>query len=213
MRKTTESRIGEKYGMLTIIGLPYVRNQHPYVVCRCDCGNEKIIQIYNLLAKKNMTVSCGCLKESKKILENLEKKEHIRLYKIYHGIKTRCYNTKAIEYKNYGSRGIIMCKEWKNDFKNFYQWALKNGYKDNLSIDRIDVNGNYEPSNCRWVTMEVQANNRRNNRKIEYNGEVHNICEWANIINVKHNTLCMRLDKYHWSIEKALSKKGDKNVK
>ena len=213
MRKTTESRIGEKHGMLTIIGVAYARKQHRYVVCRCDCGNEKIIEISNILAKKHMTVSCGCKKESKKVLEKLEKEEHKRIYKIYYGIKTRCYNTKAIEYKNYGSRGIIMCEEWKNDFKSFYQWAIKNGYEDNLSIDRIDVNGNYEPSNCRWATQEVQANNKRNNRKIEYNGETHNICEWAKIINVKYNTLCMRLDKYHWSVERALSKKGNKDVK
>lgn len=200
MKKTLNSRIGEKYGKLTIIGIAQKRGRHYYVVCRCDCGNEKIIEISNILAKSGMTLSCGCLKESKKVLNKIE---HKRIYGIFHGIKTRCYNPSCKSYKNYGGRGITICDEWKNDFYAFYNWAVNNGYTDSLSIDRIDVNGNYEPSNCRWVTSKIQNNNRRTNKVIEYKGEKHNLCEWAKILNIKHNTLCMRLKK--WDIEKAFN--------
>lgn len=118
-------------------------------------------------------------------------------------MKKRCYNLKYKRYNDYGGRGIKICNEWLNDFKVFYDWAMQNGYKDNLTIDRIDVNGNYEPSNCRWANIKTQANNKRNNRIIEYKGEFHTMSEWANIYNINYKLLHSRLKK-GWNIEKAL---------
>lgn len=105
-------------------------------------------------------------------------KQYPRLYSIWINMKTRCYNNNTPEYKIYGGRGIRICKNWKNNFYEFLQWALENGYQDNLSIDRIDVNGNYEPSNCRWANIETQANNKQNTLRVpfENNMSLHQVC-------------------------------------
>ena len=116
-----------------------------------------------------------------------------RLYEIWHSMKRRCLDKNLINYKNYGGRGIIVCVEWKDDFKNFYEWAIKNGYKENLSIDRIDVNGNYCPENCRWADSFTQANNKRTNVFIEYKGILHTVAEWSRILDIKRTTLEKRL--------------------
>lgn len=129
---------------------------------------------------------------------------HTRLYSIYTSMKSRCYYKRNKEYKNYGARGIVICEEWLNSFEAFYSWAMNNGYKDNLTIDRINVNGNYEPNNCRWVTMKIQNNNRRNNHYITYNNETHTVAEWASIKNISSDTIFKRL-RNNWSIEKALN--------
>lgn len=107
------------------------------------------------------------------------KTQHKRLIKIFNAMKQRCSNPKDTRYKNYGARGITICDEWLNDSKKFYDWANNNGYNDNLSIDRIDVKGNYEPLNCRWVTQVEQQNNKRNNHFIEFNGKRKTIAQWA----------------------------------
>lgn len=112
-------------------------------------------------------------------------------------MKNRCYNKKLKEYKNYGGRGIKICDEWKNDFLVFYKWSIENGYSDNLTIDRIDVNGNYEPSNCRWATIEMQANNKTNNHFITYNNQTLTINQWARKLNIPRETIKTRLGKKH----------------
>lgn len=112
-----------------------------------------------------------------------------RLYRTWSHMKERCQNKNCKSYKNYGGRGISICDEWKNDFINFYNWAMANGYQDDLTIDRIDVNGNYEPDNCRWITMEEQAKNKRN--KILYNG--YNMENLQNITGLKYGTLYRRI--------------------
>ena len=104
----------------------------------------------------------------------------------------RCENKKNINYKNYGGRGIKVCEEWHNG-KNFMNWAIKNGYKDNLTIDRIDVNGNYEPLNCRWSNKKEQARNKRTNTIIEINGERKCMIEWSEIMNIDYRTLLKRI--------------------
>ena len=121
-------------------------------------------------------------------------------------MKCRCYRNKETAYKYYGDRGIIVCDEWLNDFQAFYDWAMANGYDDTLTIDRIDVNGNYEPSNCRWVSRKVQMNNTRRNHLITYNGKTQTIAQWAEELNIKQNTLLYRIRR-GWSIEKALTKR------
>lgn len=130
-----------------------------------------------------------------------------RLYRIWKIMKTRCYNKNFHKYRRYGGRGITVCEEWKNSFIEFRKWALDNGYAEDLTIDRIDNNGNYEPSNCRWVSIKTQANNRSSCHYITYQGETHTIAEWANIKGLKFNTLISRLNIYHWDIERALNEK------
>lgn len=118
-----------------------------------------------------------------------------RIYNIYRGLKNRCYNQNDYHYEWYGSRGITICEEWLNDYKAFENWALNNGYQEHLTIDRIDNNGNYEPSNCRWITHKEQCNNRRTNHLITINGETKNISEWAETVSIDKKVIERRLKK------------------
>ena len=118
-------------------------------------------------------------------------------------MRQRCNNPNRHDYKRYGGRGIAVCKEW-NDYSTFRNWAIANGYNDNLSIDRIDVNGNYEPSNCRWVDNIVQANNVRNNHRIEYKGTTYTLAEFARKLNISYSTLQHRINR-RWSIDKIVT--------
>lgn len=132
--------------------------------------------------------------------------KHTRLYAIWCGIKYRCYNKNHSRYEDYGGRGITVCDQWKNDFKSFYDWAMSNGYSDDLTIDRIDNDGNYEPSNCRWADDLTQANNSRHCHEIEFNGETHSISEWARITGISRTTLNSRIFQYGWTTEEALTR-------
>lgn len=165
-KRDYSNEIGKKYGRLTIIEIQRVKGGKALAICECDCGNTKTTQYTNLL--NNRTKSCGCYSdECRKNKVNKHYKHNMskdRLYHIWGSMKGRCYNSKMRNYKNYGGRGITVCDEWRNDFLKFKEWALKNGYNECLSIDRIDVNGNYEPSNCRWVTWKVQNWNKRTNK-------------------------------------------------
>lgn len=118
-------------------------------------------------------------------------------------MKDRCYNPKDKRYKNYGGRGIKICDEWLHSFESFYEWSLKNGYQDGLTIDRIDVNGNYEPNNCRWATWDVQCNNRTNNVYIEYNGEIKTLKQWCDILNIDYKKAHNRIHKLKWDAKRA----------
>lgn len=129
---------------------------------------------------------------------------HTRLFKIWSGMKERCYRHAHSYYMDYGGREIKICEEWKNNFLTFKKWAEANGYTENLTIDRIDVDGDYSPENCRWATMREQQNNKRNNRKIEYNGESHTVTEWAEITGIGKTTIKERLNR-GWGAEKTLS--------
>lgn len=185
--------IGKRYGNLIVIK-KIENSQKNDFLCKCDCGTEKVICKSSLI--NGLTKSCGCL--IKKGKENHFYKHGLnntRIYKIYFSMKKRCYQPKDISYKNYGGRGIIICDEWldkKDGFMNFYNWAMQNGYKDNLSIDRIDNNGNYEPDNCRWTTKTFQNNNKRNNINIKFNKETHTLKEWSKILNLKYKTIFKR---------------------
>ena len=120
-------------------------------------------------------------------------------------MKERCYNPNNKNFQHYGGRGITVCNEWHN-FLLFYNWAMTNGYSDNLTIDRIDVNGNYEPSNCRWVTMSEQANNKRNNRLLTYNGKTQTMTQWANEMKTRDTTIFGRLKRGNMTENEVLSK-------
>lgn len=199
---------GQKFGRLVVI--KKASNNKQGIVCwlcQCECGNIKIVRGDSL--KQGLTLSCGCL--HKNAVKNACKINFLkhglsktRINNIWFDMKARCYNKESINYKNYGGRGITVCNEWKNDFLAFYNWAIKNGYNDTFSIDRINVNGNYYPDNCRWVDIKTQSNNRRNNHLITYNGITHTLSEWAEIKGIKVSTLTMRLKHYGWSIEKSL---------
>jgi hypothetical protein len=138
------------------------------------------------------------------------------LNRIYKNLKTRCYNSNCPKYKNYGGRGIEVCKEWLNTERvingkshlskgriAFEKWALENGYVEGLTLDRIDVNGNYEPNNCRWVSMKIQGNNKTNNRLVTYKNKTQTLAQWCEELGINYKRVYRRITSLHWSIEKA----------
>lgn len=199
-----EDLTGQKFGRLTVLQYEYFKlyknsTKHYYWRCKCECGNEKIVNANNL--KRGKIKSCGCLNIEKIKQRKIKHgKAKTRLYTIWLGMKLRCNNINCLSYKRYGNRGITVCQEWFDNFMSFHDWAYKNGYnedakKGQCTLDRIDVNGNYEPNNCRWVNMKVQANNRRNNHYITYNNETHTIMEWSRKTNINFSTIIYRLNK------------------
>lgn len=128
-----------------------------------------------------------------------------RLYNILAGTKSRCYNQNYEAHKNYGTRGIKVCDQWKSDFQAFYEWAMNNGYSDDLTLDRIDNNGDYEPNNCRWVTIDIQADNRRNSHRITYKGKTQTLKQWSNQIGLDYKRLYDRLYKLKWDVDKSFT--------
>ena len=196
---------GMVFGRLTAI--EFVRKDkynNAVWLFECSCGKRK--EIYRNAVVHGKTRSCGCYQaEMNKTPKFIKHNScNTRLYRIWAHMKERCNNSRCKVYKDYGGRGIKICEDW-NDFRNFEQWAINNGYLENLTIDRIDNNGNYEPSNCRWTTMSVQANNKRNNVFYEAYGEKHTISEWARIKGINEGTLRSRIMRNKWNIEKALS--------
>lgn len=199
---------GKRFGRLTVEGRgkDYIKPSGKHEVtfiCKCDCGSIKEIRSSNL--KNGTTKSCGCLMTelvSKRFLKHGQR--NTRLYRIWCAMKARCLNPHVKAYKNYGGRGIKICPEWIDSFQNFYNWAMSHGYLDNLSIDRIDVNGNYEPSNCRWASSFTQTRNRRSNVTIEYQGVKKVLSDWAKISEIDPETISNRLSA-GWKVEEALT--------
>jgi len=204
--KFDESYIGQKNNYLKVIGITRLSNKHRAFICECDCGNITTIEPTHW--ENGIVKSCGCLHESLK-LEHSEELDRLR--RIHNGMMQRCYNPNSHSYKHYGGRGICICKEW-HDRENFIEWALENGYRNDLSIDRINVNGNYEPENCRWATAKEQANNKRpiknrSPRKLkteEIDGQERPLVEWYVIFGVTATTVAYRMKKYGLSFEEAL---------
>lgn len=130
-------------------------------------------------------------------------KENKRLWGIYHGMKKRCLNKNDARYKDYGGRGIKICKEWLLSFDNFADWAKSNGYKDDLTIERIDVNGDYEPGNCKWITLKQQARNKRDTIRVTYRGVKKPLIEWCEELGLDYDTIHDRIFARNWKVEKA----------
>lgn len=198
MSRPKDDKSGQRFGYLTVLErVPDINGETAWL-CQCICGNTKVVKRRNLT--RGYTKSCGCRAFESKKTHGMR---GTRLYGIWSRMKRRCLNPKDDHYRNYGARGIGICIEWLA-FEPFKDWALSNGYEENLTIDRIDVNGNYCPENCRWVDIKTQENNKRNNHLIEYDGQTHNLTEWAELIGIERHVLYQRLRK-GWSIEKALS--------
>jgi len=195
---TVKDLTGQRYGKLVVIGKDTTTPKNYWIV-KCDCGNTKSIFRGHLTA--NRIDNCGCITLEKRSKKNKTHGEtNTRLFKIWNGMINRCSNKNNNSYQKYGGRGIIVCEEWHKYIK-FRDWALSHGYNDTLTIDRIDVNGNYCPENCRWATNKQQANNRRNTRYFTYKNETHTISEWAEILNINIETLQTRIN-YKWSMNK-----------
>ena len=194
-----ENLVGMKFGKLTVIGFCYMGSKgHSYWLCQCECGNYKVVRGSHL--KSGNVKTCGCIAPRK--THGMSK---TRIYNIWSKMLQRCYLKSNHAYSRYGGRGIIVCKEW-HKFEPFYDWSIKHGYSGSLSIDRINNDGNYEPSNCRWATPKQQANNTRKNRLITFDGRTKTMIQWAREKGIKQSTLSMRINKYGWSVEKALGK-------
>lgn len=162
-RSDKKDLLDKQYGRLTVID--YAENAKygsTRWLCKCECGNEVVVQTNKLLSGE--TVSCGCYHREKVTKHGLE---GTRIYHIWTGMIYRCYNEKHPRYKNYGGRGITVCDEWRDDIKAFQEWAEANGYQEELTIDRIDNNGNYEPDNCQWITLMENTKKACRNRRLK----------------------------------------------
>ena len=209
--------IGMKFGRLTVIKLDHIKKASKnlyYYLCKCDCGKEHIVIKSSLL--NGLTRSCGCYNNEVRAEKFRQRAKHYmtdtRLHKMWEKMKGRCYCKTDPRYKDYGGRGIRVYDEWKSDFKTFYDWAMNNGYDETApygkcTLDRINVNGNYEPSNCRWVTLKEQNRNRRNNKLITYKNETHCLFEWAEIYGINPKILSQRLNRDKMDFEKAINYK------
>lgn len=192
--KNIKDLTGQRFGRLVVIGIHPTDTRKTYWVCQCDCGNMKVVRSDSLQC--GAIKSCGCLKkeQDKKNLVRTEAKEKFkkqkikvggtRLYQIWQGMKKRCYNEHDARYDRYGGRGIVVCDEWKTNFMAFHDWALSSGYQDDLTIDRIDNDGNYCPENCRWATAKEQSNNRSTNIKIKIGNATKTLMEWCEIFRI-----------------------------
>ena len=191
-------------------------------LCQCDCGNEK--QVSTSALKQNLTKSCGCL--SREVKSKLCKKNKYgtkhnlsktRIYKIHNGMITRCYYSSASRYNRYGGRGIKVCDEWlgENGIVNFYNWSINNGYQDDLTIERIDIDKDYSPNNCKWIPKSEQSLNTSRNHYVTYNGETKCVEHWCKKLGLKSNTIYCRVKKNNISFYEAIFeyKKYTKNDK
>lgn len=185
------------YNGITIINL--IDYDKKIVECKCKCGNIFKCKLANLTAPKHHIIGCNKCPEYSNLRAKYiwnSKTNYNRIFRIFNGMKLRCYNKDNKDYKWYGGKGVKICDEWLKSKSSFYNWAMSNGYADNLTIDRIDSNGNYEPCNCRWVSMIEQQNNKKSNVKYEYNGQYLTVPQIARLNNININTFRSRMRKY-----------------
>lgn len=203
--------IGRKYGRLTVVSLSYKKNGN-YWHCACDCGGSSVKNTSQLNCGGSMSCGCGAKENLAKLIHN-NKTNHpgrihgmarSRLDNTLDNMIKRCENPKDKRWDRYGGRGISICHEWRTNRKSFYDWALANGYDPSLTIDRINVDGNYQPSNCRWVTASEQQNNTSRNRYLEWNGRRETVANWARELGVRNMALQHRVDR-GWSVERIFT--------
>lgn len=198
---------GQRFGRLVALRHEATPGAKTFWFCRCDCGKEVLVGYGEL--KSGNTRSCGCLRKetASEHLREITRKHGMfgtRLYHIWDSMKARCYNKNHAAYKNYGGRGISVCKDWRKNFESFYKWAIENGYQEHLTIDRIDNNGDYCPQNCRWATYLEQAENRRSTIFLTVLGETKTISEWSAETGISKSCIRYRL-KTGWPEDKIFS--------
>lgn len=189
---------GQRFGRLTVIDGVVIERRRRWR-CRCDCGNETTIRVTSLLSES--TRSCGCLEAEAHFKHGLI---HTREYSAWAAAKARCYNSRNQQFPNYGGRGIVMCDEWRDDFRAFYRdmGVCSAGH----TLDRRETDGPYSKANCRWATNMTQQGNRRNNRRVTFNGETLTVSDWARRLNIKVATLWARLYILKWDTKRALTR-------
>lgn len=201
MTKTVDLVAGQKFGDVEV-----VRKHHTKIVyygkrkitkdfylCRCKCGKEFVAYKHNLTRNVDRIESCGCA-------IGTHHRSKTRRMRIFYGMRRRCYNKNCPDYKNYGGRGIKICEEWCKNCESFYDWSMNNGYADDLTIERINVDGDYCPENCKWVTKTEQAQNKRNTVKIFYEGQKLTVSEVCSLTGEKYNTVYMRYKRRNSSL-------------
>lgn len=182
--------VGKRFNFLQVISKENKSNWR----CKCDCGEMTVVRGDYL--KNGRVKSCGCYQKQRvKETQTTHNMSKTRLYGIYYNMKSRCYNKNEKRYKDYGLRGISICDEWLNNVSNFINWSLDNGYEEHLTLDRIDNDGNYEPSNCRWADKETQYNNRRNSILININGIKKSLKQWTIFMGWKYPKYYARYSK------------------
>ena len=190
-------RAGQRYGHLTVVKYDGHRNGRAYWLCQCDCGNQKVIAARDFAS--GTTKSCGCMQHAHGLRKYGDAEyRNPSLYRTWNTMKQRCENPNREKYSIYGGRGIKVCDEWQ-DPNAFIDWSLSNGYEKGLQIDRIDNNGNYSPTNCRWVTGKENCRNRRSNVILTIDGVSKTVIEWCEETGLKHFTV------YYWVRTKGKS--------
>lgn len=193
---------GRKFGLLKVVSRCFDKTDGEYWNCDCKCGKTTTVLVGNLLSGK--TKSCGCLQKQRAKETNAKHGEsRTRLYRTWLDMRKRCQNKNVKAYPNYGGRGIKVCDEWQ-DYETFARWALANGYNDSMTIERKDVDKDYCPENCTWVTLSEQGKNTRKNRYIEYDGNRLTLTEWSELLGGKPNLVTTRLQR-GWSETDAVS--------
>lgn len=202
-----DNLIGRKYGRLTIISdggyKPAYKQMVRMVNCVCECGTEREFMLTEVL--HGGVKSCGCFRRDRMTKHGLHGHP---IYSKWLGMKNRCYNVNDEHYHFYGGRGIVVCDEWKNDFNAFYEWAINApNYGIKNEIDRINNDGNYEPSNCRWATRQEQVCNTSRNVYVWFNGKkltLSQLYQEANIPKSKRGTVRRRIREYGWDFMDAI---------
>lgn len=202
---------GKTFGRLYVLAPSDRRDSKKKLhwLCRCSCGKE--LDVLGASLRSGNTRSCGCIHREQLQQRNFKHgRAHTRLHRVWAAMRERCYNTNT-RYKPWHGRGIKVCAAW-DDYAVFEQWALSNGYAIGLTIDRIDVNGDYTPDNCRWVTVQQQSWNKTVTRYFEYRGERKCLAEWAKIYGINKPTLYNRVYNLHWDIAKAIEEPVKKRI-